>query len=143
MIQVESEESVGLNIGIRSERIERRSSSPEICIECLFGKERLCGNNSAENKNQDKRADKAGAEFESEPGNLPSHSLRTTLSCRRFLTIRSGPVCSPVQVPNLIPGKHRGSCSKFRVHSRTEIPLIRFDPVLLFDIVKLFVQTPH
>ena len=52
--------------------------------------------------------EKAAADFESEPGYLPSHSLRTTLVRRQIPTTGTGHSLAPGEHPEFDPGETRG-----------------------------------
>ena len=110
MIEIERNECVGTNIGVRRKRIERkrRSRPPEIRVKAFFGQKRLWASNPAESKQQDKRADKAAAKSESEPGDLPSHSLRTTLAVWQKPTIGTEQGWLPGGRPEPGPGETLG-----------------------------------
>src|ERR1043166_2201785 len=86
MIEVKSAERVGTDVGLGIRRILRQRSDhlPRTRIR-RFGRDENIRKKNRERrrKGAEQGANKAAAASESEPGNLPSHSLPTTLDRRR------------------------------------------------------------
>src|SRR6478752_892571 len=73
-------------------------------------------NNCAKGKNDGIAADKAAATSESEPGDFPSHSLRTTLAVRCKRAIGTGQGRVPGDSPKAGPGERLGSFKRLYGH---------------------------